>query len=149
MSISSRVWLVFLGLLTVIGYAAWWLAPIPLEPKPARNVAEPWALPQVQKIQSSKALDALNKASLWGKLPEIETAKPLNDPEWRFVGIVTNGPERFVLINVEGQPEQKLSINDKLPGGSKILNIESDSLCILINGKKRSLGIYKMGPQVL
>lgn len=149
MSISLRTWLVFLGLLTVIGYAAWWLAPMPPEPKPARIAAEPWALPQVHKTQSSKAQETLSKASLWGKLPEIETAKPLNDPEWRFVGIATNGPERFVLISVEGQPEQRLTINDKLPGGSKILKIESDSLCILVNGKKRSLGIYKMGPQVL
>jgi len=149
MSNSSRAWLVFLGLLTVIGYAAWWLAPTPPEPKPARIAAEPWVLPQVQKTQSGKALETLNKASLWGKLPEIETAKPLNDPEWRFVGIATNGSERFVLISVEGQAEQKLSINDTLPGGSKILKIQSDSLCILINGKRRSLGIYKMGPQVL
>jgi len=149
MSISSRAWLVFLGLLTVIGYAAWWLAPIPPEPKPARITAEPWTLPQAQKTQSNKALETLNKASLWGKLPEIETAKPLNDPEWRFVGIVTNGSERFVLINVDGQVEQRLAMNDKLPAGSKILKIQNDSLCILINGKRRSLGIYTMGPRVL
>ena len=50
---------------------------------------------------------------------------------------------------MEGQPEQRLTINDKLPGGSTILKIETDTLCILIDGKKRRLGIYETGPKFL
>ena len=146
---SARRRLAFLGLLIVIGYAEWWLAPAPPAPKPSRRGAESWALPEAPKAQPEKAMAILNKTNLWGKLPEAEAAKSLNDPEWRFVGIATNGPERFVMIKVEGQPEHRLTINDKLPGGSKILKIESDRICLLINGKTRSLGIYKTGPQVL
>jgi len=146
---SSRGRLAFLGLLIVIGYAEWWLAPAPLTPKPLRMGAEPWALAEAPKASLEKAVAILNKTNLWGKLPEAEAAKAPTDPEWHFIGIVTNGPERFVMIMVEGQPEQRLSINDKLPGGSKILKIESDVICLLINGKKRSLGIHKMGRQVL
>ena len=146
---SARRRLAFLGLLIVIGFAEWWLAPAPPAPKPSRRGAESWALPEAPKAQPEKAMAILNKTNLWGKLPEAEAAKSLNDPEWRFVGIATNGPERFVMIKVEGQPEHRLTINDKLPGGSKILKIESDRICLLINGKTRSLGIYKTGPQVL
>ncbi len=146
---STRGRLAFLGLLIVIGYAEWWLAPAPLTSKPVRMGAEPWALPEAPKAQSEKAMTILNTTNLWGKLPEAEAAKSPNDPEWRFVGIATNGLDRFVIIKVEGQPEQRLTINDKLPGGSKILKIESDRICLLINGKTRSLDIYKMDRQVL
>ena len=141
--------LAFFGLLIVIGYVEWWLAPTPPASQQLSRGAEPWALAEVPRAQSEKAMAVLNKTNLWGKLPEAEATKPLNDPEWRFIGIVTNGPERFVMIKIEGQPEQRLSINDKLPGGSKILKIESDTICLLINGKKRSIGIYKTGSQVL
>lgn len=146
---SSRGRLALLALLIVIGYAEWWLAPMPTSPQQLLVGAEPWALSEAPKAQPEKVMAILNKTNLWGKLPEAEAAKSLNDPEWRFVGIATNGQERFVMIKVEGQPEQRLTINDKLPGGGKILKIEGGNICVLINGKKRSIGIYKMGPQVL
>ena len=146
---SSRGRLAFVGLLLVIGYAGWSLAPAPIAPKAFGKGAEPWALPEAPKPSLEPAMAILNKANLWGKLPEAEAAGSLNDPEWRFIGVATNGPERFVMIKVEGQPEQRLTIKDTLPGGSRILEIESDRICILINGKKRSIGIYKTGPQVL
>lgn len=146
---SSRTWLGLLGSVIAIGYAGWWLAPSPPMPRAVPKVAAPWALPNVSKAQPEKAMATLNKTSLWGKLPEAAASRPLNDPEWRFLGIAANGSEHFVLIKVEGQPEQRLTINDKLPGGGKILQVENDTLCILINGKKRSLKIYKTGPQVL
>lgn len=142
--------LVYIGLLIFIGYIGWWYAPTPPKPKPTpRSVAETWALPMPPKAQTGNNVDILNKRSPWGRLPDVVVAKPLIDPEWRVLGIITNGPERFVLIKIEGQPEQRLGINDKLPGGSKILNIADDNLCLLINGKKRNLGIYRQGPQIL
>lgn len=146
---SFRAWLVFLGLTVLTGYVSWMYAPAPPEPKSLRTVAEPWVLYQEPKAQAEKAQAILIKKSLWGKLPDAEAPASLNDPEWRFLGIVTNGPERFVLIKVDGQPEQRLTINDRLPGGGKIMKIENDKLCLLINGKRRSLGIYRMGPQAL
>ncbi len=113
------------------------------------RMASSWLLPTLPAAQTAKAMEILGKKSLWGKLPEAEAAKPLNDPEWRFLGFVTSGPERFLLIKVDGQPEQRLNINDKLPGGSKILAIENDRICLLVNGKKRSLGITKISQQAL
>ncbi len=146
---SFRGWLVFVALLLLGGYIEWLLVPVPVPPKSVRLAPESWQLAPVPKAQPDKALEILGKNSLWGKLPEPEASKPLTDPAWNILGIVTNGAERFVLIKIEGQPEKKLAINDSLPGGSKILGIEGDQICILVNGKKRSLGIYKTGPQVL
>ncbi len=142
--------LMLLSFLIVTGYITWGIAPAPPETKPTlQSNVEPWSLPTITKAQPEKNVEILNKKSLWGNLPDKVNEKPLIDPEWRVLGIVTNGPDRFVLIKVEGQSEQRLGINDKLPGGSKILKIEEDRICLLLNGKKRILGINKMGPQVL
>jgi hypothetical protein len=149
MMTSLRGWLVFVLLPVFIGGIVWLSAPAPPPPKQLRLATEQWTLPPAPKAQAGKAVEILNKNSLWGKLPEVAGAKPLTDPAWRFLGIVTSGPERFVLIKIEGLPEKSLRINDSLPGGSKILAIENDKICILIEGKKRSLGIYKTGPQDL
>ena len=135
-----RKWPAFGGVLIVLGLVEWLYAPIPTLPK-SLHKDSPWLLPVVPVAQSETAMKILTKKGLWGALPEVEAEKPLMDPEWRFIGFATNGPQRFVLIKVNGQPEQRLTLNDKLPGGSKILAIENDKICILINGKKRSLGI--------
>ena len=146
---SSRGWPILLALLATAGVAEWLLAPAPPAPRALHRSAEPWALPQSYMAQTEQARAILDKTALWGKLPAVEAAKPSGDPEWHFLGIATNGKERYVLIKVDGQPEQRLTINDKLPGGSKILKIENDSLCILIDGKKRRLDIYETGPKFL
>lgn len=145
---SFRGWPVFIALI-VISYSEWLYAPAPTAPEPLPQAGEPWQLPQAPKAQREKAIEILNKTSLWGKLPDAAAARSLNDPEWRFLGVVKNGPERFVMIQIEGQPEKRLTVNDNLPGGSKILKIEDDALCLLVNGKKRSLAIYKQSPQIL
>ena len=147
---SSRGWLTFLAVLSMLGYAEWQLAPTPTTPKKMRLADEAWELPRLPDSQTNESLEILNRKSLWGKLPEKEaSALPPANPEWRILGIAANGAERFVLIKKEGQPEQSLRVNDMLPGGSKILKIEQDRICLLVNGKKRMLGIYKTGPQVL
>lgn len=100
-------------------------------------------MPQLPKARPEKAAEILDKISPWGKLPAPGEQPSLNDPEWRFLGIVARGSERYVLIKIENQPELQLKVGDKLPGGSQILKIEDDSLCLLINGKKRKIGIYQ------
>lgn len=147
---SSRGWLMFLALLVLLGYAEWQLAPTPVAQKKMKLAEETWELPKLPESPTNQALAILGKKSLWGKLPEKEAlaAAPAN-PAWRIVGIAANGAERFVLIKKDGQPEQSLRAGDVMPGGSKILNIEQDRICLLINGKKRMLGIYKTGPQTL
>jgi len=145
---SSRVWLIVIALV-VISFIEWLFAPAPATPGPLPQTGEPWHIPQAPKAQTEKALAILKQASLWGKLPDAAASKPLNDPAWRFLGIVKNGPQRFVMIQIEGQPERMLTVSDRLPGGSRILKIEDDTLCLLINGKKRSLPIYRQSAQIL
>lgn len=145
---ALRGWRGLLGL-AVLGGIVWSLAPAPTDPARLPAQAEPWLLPKVTEVVPSQTLEVLGRTNLWGKLPDAAAAPPLNDPEWRFLGIVKIGQERFVLIKLEGLPERRLNVNDILPGGSKIVKIEDDSLCILINGARRKLGIHNTGPRLL
>lgn len=146
---SLRGRLIFLALLILLGYAEWLISPAPPASKKMRLADESWELPRLLDAQTGRALEILKKKSLWGKLPESGAVAPPVNLEWHILGIAMNGAERFVLVKREGQAEQSLHVNDMLPGGSKILKIEQDRICLLVNGKKRSLGIYKTGPQAL
>lgn len=138
----------FILALTIAGvaYLQWQMAPSPAPVRPARLAEEPWKILEQPEFDAKEALAALNGASLWGKLADSALAEPLNDPEWRFLGALARGEERHVIIQIVGQPEQKLVPGDTLPGGSKILSIENDRLCLQVNGQKRSLAIYPQGP---
>lgn len=138
----------FILALTIAGiaYLQWLMVPPPAAAKSARLAEEAWNLPSQPAFDAKEALAALNSASLWGKLADSALAAPLNDPEWRFLGALARGQERYVIMKIENQPEQKLIPGDTLPGGSKILSIENDRLCLLVNGQKRSLAIYPQGP---
>lgn len=147
-ALALRRWRGVFGLALIAGIV-WFLSPGPKEP--ARSPLQPdaWVLPAAADGLSQATLERLGKANLWGTLPDVAVAASLNEPDWRFIGIVTSGAERFVLIKTDGLPERRLNVNDILPGGSKILKIEEDSLCILVNGARRRLKIHNMGPQVL
>lgn len=135
--------MLFLALtICAIAYGQWLQTPLPKPLKPISLAEEPWQLRPQRKAELEQPLTTLAGASLWGKLPETDAKTPLNDPEWRFLGAVAHGSERYVLIQIEGQPETKLAPGDVLPGGSKIVSIENDHLCLLVNGKKRRLSIY-------
>lgn len=138
-----------LGVITVTGVASWIASPEPREIVATAKDAEPWQVPKPARATTPAAVEALAKSPLWGNVAAATASTPLNDPDWRFLGIIKQGADRIVLIKVDGQPEQRLTINDKLPGGSEILDIGDDSLCILINGQKRRLAIYKTGTQIL
>jgi hypothetical protein len=135
--------------LAIIGAVLWIIAPGPaVQERPSQPI-ETWHLPPASNVSAVAAIESLAKSNLWGKLPDAASAVSLNDPDWRILGIVQAGKERFVLIRVEGQPERRLAVHDKLPGGSEILGIADDSLCIFVNGVRRKLGIYKADSQVL
>ena len=123
----------------------WLIIPSPIPIRPARLAEEPWKLPEQREFDVKASLATLNSASLWGKMAEIAQNAPLNEPPWRFLGALVRGKESQVIIKIEGQPEQRLVPGDTLPGGSQILSIESDRLCLLIEGNKRSLAIYPQG----
>lgn len=137
----------FLLILTVAGiaYLQWFMVPPPAQVSAARLPEEPWEIPGQINFDAKDALAALAGISLWGKAAENAQPVPLNDPEWRFLATLAHGAERYVIIQIEGQPEQKLAPGDTLPGGSQILAIENDHLCVLVEGQKRRLPIYPHG----
>lgn len=138
-----------MGAMIALAGIFWILAPGPREPDRRIPPPESWELPQGLRAPPGISPEELARAGLWGKLPDAVAEGAMQDPPWRFLGVVRNGPERFVLIKFDGLPERKLGVNDELPGGSKILQIDEDSLCILVNGSRRKLSIYKTGPQIL
>lgn len=142
---SLRRFLLLALILVAVAIAAWLVIPPPISVQPARLVEEPWKMPMQFAPKTNEALATLNDASLWGKLADIPRVSDV-EPEWRFIGAMARGKERHVIIKKDNQLEQVLVPGDILPGGSKILGIENDRLCLLINGQKRSLYIYAQGP---
>lgn len=132
-----------------VAVIAWFAAPGPPAVNTGAREPERWQLPQPAKGPSPQMVDALAKAPLWGNLPAGTGSAEAIDPAWRFIGIGRRGDDKFVLIKVAGQPERRLAINDELPGGSRIVEISDDSLCILINGNRRKLAIHGTGAQAL
>lgn len=134
---------------TGVGILQWMIIPAPQLPPPARQPEAGWQLPAEQKTQPQKALELLRTAELWGKVPEVAAEAAPAEPRWRFVAVTIRGRERYVLIEIEGQPQQQLKIGDTVPGGSKILDIEGTALYLLVNGKKRKLDIYPHERRIL
>lgn len=141
------------AVLLAVGVAAgliWQQVPEPEAPQPARAAAEEWDLPAGtgKNIEADlkKSADAVLSRNLWGVVAaaaDPSALTDLTDPPWRFVGVLRNGAERYVLIKIGNKPVANLKVGDALPGGSKILDIGEDRLCVLVNGKKRALEIYR------
>ncbi len=141
---TARRFFAFLLIIGAIAALAWLVVPAPVVVGPVLLAEGPWKVPVRTVIKTKEAIATLNGASLWGKLADV--AQPSDtEPEWRFIGAMVRGQERYVIIKKDNLPEQTLVVGDTLPGGSKILTIESDRLCLLINGQKRSLYIYPQG----
>ncbi len=120
----------------------WWLAPSPQAPPPTPSREDSWILPVVPRSNPAKSVAAIVATNLWGGTVQKAAEAPLIDPEWRFSGVTANGPEKLVMITVEGQALQILKAGDQLPGGAKILQINNDHLCLSIKGKKRKLDLF-------
>lgn len=138
-----------LALLTAAIAVEWLLVPAPTvsSRSPGR---ESWKLPEpLPPHQAERAMEVLASTTPWGRLAGLPDRPPLNPPNWRILGIATRGSERAVLIRIDQQPDRQLGIGDALPGGSTILEIHEDFLCLLVEGKKRMLPLYPQGPQVL
>lgn len=141
---SLRPFYVIILLVSGIASLAWLVVPTPMAVRPPPLAEAPWKLPVQLVFNAESALTTLNSTSLWGKLTDIAQPSDI-EPEWRFIGSITRGNERQVIIKKDNQPEQTLVTGDALPGGSKILSIEVDRICLLLNGQKRSLYIYEQG----
>ena len=146
---SGRSWFLWLILLALAAFAEWQFVALPPAVETVAPTKEDWVLPRARQTHPETAIEVLVTTSPWGKLPEPGEKPSPNDPEWRFLGIMARGDQRHVLIKIANQPEQQLKVGDSLPGGSKILGIEDDSLCLLVKGKKRTIGIHSRGPRNL
>lgn len=136
---------IVIALLLALGVSAGWIwkaLPEPKVPGSAAVAAEQWELPAEAEGDLKQSATVITERNLWGTVVAAKDM-PLNDPEWRFAGVVRNGEEYYVLISMDSQPAEIRKIGDILPGGSKILKISEDRICILIEGKQRALGIYR------
>ncbi|MDP2199695.1 MAG: type II secretion system protein N [Sulfurimicrobium sp.] len=136
---------IVIALLLALGVAAGWIwkaIPEPKVPGSAAVAAEQWELPAEAEGDLKQSATVITERNLWGTVVAAKDM-PLNDPEWRFAGVVRNGEEYYVLISIDNKPAEIRKIGDTLPGGSKILKISEDRICILIEGKRRALGIYR------
>lgn len=139
---ADRHRLFLLAPLVLAAWVEWQLVALPAQPALTATAEESWELPALSRPQAGQAAEMLNTVSLWGKLAELDARPPLNDPEWRLLGIIQRGAERHVIIQVEGMPERTLVPGDALPGGSRILGVENNQLCVLVNERKRRLPLY-------
>ena len=137
--------------------AAWLLlspANLPTQ-RSLKPQGDTWQLNLPVTIESDAALSVIAQTRLWGggvgagtaPLPTDEA--PLTAPDWRISGVYSEGSGKNVaLLSFDGLPlaaqqQQQLRVGDKLPGGAKILAITPDRVCILLNGKKRSISTYR------
>lgn len=120
-----------------------------IEPQPVKSrtgQTDDWVLPVIVRQPGDKSLAVIAANKLWGDTGSANPAATasLNEPEWRFSGITQSGGEKMLLITQDGKLlDTPLKIGDHLPGGAKILAIYDDHLCVLIDGKKRKLGIFQ------
>lgn len=147
MSFSRRAWLVIFLLLVVIGGLAWQTPPQwPVQLDPVR-VEEPWQIAPSREADLKPSLGYLATTTMWGKVEVAKAENEQPDPAWRFMGLMSVGTEKMVMIAVEKQPDRQLRKGDTLPGGAKILEIHADSLCVNIEGKHRRLPLYQQSRQ--
>jgi hypothetical protein len=144
-AIANRLGLI-VGLVLVAGALLTWIrVPDPRAPAFLTSGADTWVLPQLPKHQPDAQIKTITQANLWGVVAGgTAAAGPLNTPEWRFVGVFDDGKEPQVMISVDNKPAVALKIGEQLPGGAKILRIGADQICVLVNGIKRTLGIYRI-----
>lgn len=149
MGLPARAWLLSLVLPLLAGWLAWRMGADLPAAKMMRVPEEQWILAQVPTQDLKKAYEYLAAASIWGNVEVAKKDEQLQNPAWRFLAVMVNGTEKYVLIDVEKQPNRQLKVGDALPGGAKIHEIRQGSLCVIVNGKKRILPIYPQDRQML
>jgi hypothetical protein len=130
-------------LLVGIVFLQWQQLPVPTphQGKPVSAIA--WDLPVTRQFDAKQQLATLTAANPWGKNAQgtMTLAGPPPDPNWQILGAMKRGPESYLILQVEGEPERTLMVGNSLPGGGKILEIRENVLCVLVNKKRRLLAI--------
>jgi hypothetical protein len=124
----------------------WFNLPEPVAPKTLTLKPEAWSLPK-ERVSNAKAdLETITNRNLWGAPPAAAASAP-KAPEWRVIGIARSGSDRFVLLAYEGKPIETLKVNDALPDGLKIVQIDPDRFFVQTPDKKKiAYGMYKNDP---
>lgn len=118
------------------------LAPVPAAIKPTHDQATHFELPvEVAPRNYESDLPKLDGRNLWGNVRALTDSPVLTDPKWWLSGTAGVDKDRFVIFEREGSPPEFLKVGDQLPGKVKILEIQADTLCILVDGKKRKLPV--------
>lgn len=123
-----------------------WLAVPASSAQKQRGVAasETIALQTVPKASVQEAVARVEAANLWG------SAKATGDAPktvGKIVGTVRTREEKYLLMQLDKQVALQLKIGDTLPdaiepfGGATIVDIQSERIVVVKNGKKSSISV--------
>lgn len=146
-----RRWMpMILATVAVVALGAYWIlsAVAPVASAPARAGA--FALPAKLHADPDTLVASLTRFDPWGlgsaayaraQPDKGNGAAPAPWVPWSLTGSYSIGGQSFVLIRFDNKTAEPLKVGDSLPGGARILDIQQDKLCILIDGKRRALAI--------
>lgn len=136
------------GVLGLAVLAGLWLWPPARVPVVAASAAEDtWRLePPRPAIDVDRA--AVSASLAWARTAAGGPALPVQEealtpPDWRISGVYANGAQSAIIISVPGKPDQTLGLGATLPGGARIVAISPERTCIVLNGKRLSLGNHR------
>lgn len=131
-----RLW----GLVLVAGVLAALALPDLTSPNDAPTVRAtrqraqlPALAPLPRPADPAPALATLSQSTIWGPLPPRAASGAASDgeaslPKWSLSGFYEISGTKFVIVSFEKlvRPSQQLKVADKLPDGSRIVQIEPD-----------------------
>ncbi len=141
---SGWIFLILAGCLTG------WLWPDLLEAPQTARVArsEAWVPPDLPRRPDlgAKAL-AISASPIFE--PEataqaaVAAAGPPIDNRWRVAGVIGRGEARQALISFRAgnQPDQRLSVGQRLPSGHRIVSIGDADVCVEVGSGRFLLGV--------
>jgi len=126
---------VVLGAVLFMG--VWFASPDAASPAAMPPIKDSWNLSTDNDRDREQLKTALSSRNLWGASKLAARRHP-----WRVTGIVSQGKERYVMVNYEDRPVAMLKEGDNLPDGAKITHIGRGRFLVLTpDNKKISYGL--------
>lgn len=118
----------------------------PALPTDAAKMNEPaWSLPAISSTARGDDNDfaLVRQSPLWRSVAEVNAR---NAPNWKIVGVTTQGDKRTALIQVQGSKELiHVGNGDALPGDGRVIEIGRFGMRISIFGCNIILRLYTPG----